>query len=233
MNYFELMEKYLSNEMTPLERANFEQEMNTNPRLKAEVNTFRDIESFGRIEAMVARQMKRMAGQKQVARPTLRHRASHRIWAAAAVFVLLLLGFFLFRPSQSQLETLLQDPVYAQIKGTQKKIDNDIALAFNQKHFAEAIPLLLKKTEQNPKDFRTMLFLAISYCNIDEPENALKYFDKILKETAINKDEAKYYKAACLVKHNHPDQAKPILEDIVKTDSGKMSTLAKKLLKLL
>lgn len=86
---------------------------------------------------------------------------------------------------------------------------------FNQKEYAEARGLFEQKLEDNPNNYESLFYSAVTYLMLKEPEKAIINLDKVLMiENGEFYQPARYYKAIALIQNDQPGKAKPILEDL-------------------
>ena len=243
MNYFELIDAYLANSLSELDRLSFEKELIRNHQLRNEVQITQEMASFAPLDTMVSKQMERMRSQTQgpfhhkvPQKPRIQPMRSIRrlaTYAASAIFVLLLTGITFSTIQKSKMNHLLTPPNFAQEKGKPDSKES-ISSLFNTKQFDKAAILLQQKVKVNPTNYHDLLYLGISYCFSENPALAHQSFDKIINDKkAINEDAALYWKAVCFVENGESDKAELLLLELTKNHTGRIVEKGKKLLKLL
>ncbi len=232
MNYFELIDRYLDNSLSPSDKMAFEKELLTNEDLKTDLHIQKKMRAYQQIESNVKNQV------QQLKKPS-KHIKYRWLWAAAAS-VLLLMGVFILQENNNQknkqaLASLTTPPRYSLDKGkpSDNQMDESISVLFNNRHFAAVIPILEQKVQNNSKDYQALLYLGISYCHNNQIDKGQTSFDRIINGDAINKDEAQYWKAICLLNHGNIPAAKQILSDLKQNAKGHISEMSKKLLQII
>ncbi|MBN1821691.1 MAG: tetratricopeptide repeat protein [Prolixibacteraceae bacterium] len=208
------IEKYLENDLTEEQLAEFENDMYENSDLKADVSLHKEVDlASAESDVMSLRDNLRniraeinTREEKSVIRLNTGVKSVF-IRYSAAVVVLIAFGLSIFtRLQPADNEHLYSKYVYnTEAPGTQRGSDNsfDRTLSagqelFNLKHYEEAVMAFQTVIERNKNNSISQFFLAKSYQNMRESLNAIKEFEKVAGNSETTyKDLAEYNIGLC------------------------------------
>ncbi|MCB0704636.1 MAG: hypothetical protein KDC34_04975 [Saprospiraceae bacterium] len=157
--------------------------------------------------------------------------------AAAAAVAVLVVAFFLFRPTDTP--TALTGPIAAYFEPGQMEITqmggNAEALltegqqAYNQADFPLALQKLQAYLAVDPEHENARLFAAksaIASASFDQALNLLFYFDSI---SSLHTEEVTWLKALAYIGSNQPEKAKPLLSALQNGTDAKLKAQAEEL----
>jgi tetratricopeptide (TPR) repeat protein len=228
---YEIIQQYLSGELSAEDAAAFEGQMKSNPELAREVQLYKTIDDEMKGD------MKHSANDEQLKQslknltneffetPKAKVVSLKKYWwiAAAAAAII---AFIVLRPAANQVFD--NEKLYAYYtqdaaqlsEGTRGGNDDTLiekaVKLFNKKEYKQALPLMQQAAASRPDD--TELYLSLGYCymqsgNID---TALTVFNKVSKGNTVYKNQAIWYKALLLLKENKVDECYSILQSIPK-----------------
>ncbi len=101
---------------------------------------------------------------------------------------------------------------------------------YEAKNYADAIALFQNILINEPDNYNTLYYSAVSYLEINKPGKAIVNFDKVLmlKEGEFY-EAAKWYKALAYIKKDEPETAGKLLKEIIET-GGAFKTKAEEML---
>ena len=100
-------------------------------------------------------------------------------------------------PGAKELESLGPKKVDARAEERSKNFAEGLAL-FNNKNYEEAIKKFRRVTELDPEGYAGYEDLGICYFFLNQYEEAMKYFDKVLTLKELRDGKSEFYKALCL-----------------------------------
>ncbi len=93
---------------------------------------------------------------------------------------------------------------------------DDAMQKYNDENYTEAIKQFEEILTNEPDNLMILYYAAISYLNVDKPDTAMKYLNKVLeKENNEFYEAAKWYTALAYIKKNDEDSAKILLNQII------------------
>lgn len=238
------IEAYITQTMSVDEKTSFEARMNGNTPLKQEVLLQQSVHQAFNAEDwpldknadankidQLTRQLNsdeyKKAAQNITAaseayfdKPTLKvaHKKRfpvYKIAIAAAVLLLITIPFFLTNDS---LES--QYTAYANWQDIPSFVEkgeptNDIIKGeelFRVEQYSEAIDLL---TNENPPSPNTLMYLGISYLELDQTQKAIQVFDQLIATESIENSRGYWYKLLVYLKTDNEPKAKEMLNIIL------------------
>lgn len=234
-------ERYLSGEMDPHERSEFEAALSTNEELRKDMELYNSINKTmsGTPNENELKEILQQMNKKYFAEGAIVKKGSFKKWLAVAASLVLLISiglYFLFPARQSTEKLYAQyavhDVLNIQQRGnTTDSLAAEAAIKFNDKQYSEALPLLQQYLQQQPDDIQVRFSLAI--CHLETGDYAAG--EKIFSATAAGQtayaDAAKWYLALTALKQKGIAQCRNYLESIPKTSSyfARAKDLLKKL----
>lgn len=217
---FEWIEAYLTNELSPEERAVFEEKIRTDPEFAEEVALQRDTHSLVEVAATLdyKAELQRIdAEMESMQRQPFFRLMTVRIAAMLLVLFACVYTIVFFQYNNQQLfgEAFSPYPDKYMYRGEMPAADSLMKSgmeAYNQGEYSRAIPYFsqLVQTSEQPG---ASLYLGISFLSVDNPKAALPAFD-LASLSATWTETANWYRALALIQDGQDKAAKAVLEDI-------------------
>lgn len=227
MNNTEKIDRYLRGDLPETEKSAFESQLAQDNELAAELAVQKDLEQFlrkqDRREALKSQLgnigkdfFQEVPTQEKGRIVSLQRRPALR-WAiglAAAIALLLVARLVFFQPSLY--EQYGQHPPLAMIEKSNEAQDKLAAMeaAFNQKNYAEALPLLQAYVQEKPEDLQAELYLGISLLETGQYPTARSIFSKINKSESSFVDYGQWYLALSYLKEGNQAECRKILQEV-------------------
>lgn len=236
---FEIMEKYVANKLAPAEKARFEQKMEQNPELKAEVELHRKL--MKSVETEGVRQMLEQIHQQQLAAsatgsvadrqetPVVRFKPARQrlaLAAAATVALLLVAGWWAFSLQQSRPEALYAD-YFAPANGlpTTLGVADDPLFAegmvsYKLGEYPEALaawqPLLAQATANDTLSY----FAGVALLASQQPQKAESYLRQVARTgQSAYAGPARWYLGLALLLNGQQAEAREVLSELLATEN--------------
>ncbi|MEL6866338.1 MAG: hypothetical protein AAFP19_18060 [Bacteroidota bacterium] len=226
---YDQIEQYLDRKMSKETHQSFEERLQNDPELAAEVQLHRDLGmAIQQEEADLAfrKNLRTIRNNRKASlRPLPRRRWMRIASAAAAVLVLLVALSYLFQsptnPSQVADRYLDLPPISL----TEKSANTESTLLkaeqfYKEQNFSAAAPLFRQYLENNPVSYDVQLYAGLAYLKSEQYPQALAAFDVILNSDALNRSEAQWYKALCLLKMDQLSAAQKLLQALSQSGSS-------------
>ncbi|AKD56144.1 hypothetical protein [Spirosoma radiotolerans] len=253
---YELIDAYLTNELSAADRVAFENDMKADAELRTEVDRQRDIRLGLRALGIERALQQAKAQYKATSAPIetasasqliVRPLVSWRYWAAAAsVVVVLGVGYFTYQQTTSRqadlayAETFSSDPTADLMKDFPTgKVAPSIRGQFldaTTKYKSGKYDEVIDQLKTLPADKQTMqyrnYFLGLSYLANKQPVEAIPLLTKA--QTASSgtlRQKAEWFLALAYVKNEQKEKALPILKRISTDKAHPFQSLAKRVLK--
>lgn len=161
--------------------------------------------------------------------------------AAAAILVLIAAAIWIF-PKQPSTEKLFADYYtsydsdldirFRQSGQTTNPADTPLTKglrAYAQKDYAGSIPQLEAYLMENPNHLVSLFYLGLSKMEEGRDAEAIQQFDAVQKAGQEYSEESTWYLALLYVKNNRIDEAKSLLNTLIRPGSGRYYEKAKEL----
>ncbi|GAB3769797.1 hypothetical protein GCM10028818_06530 [Spirosoma horti] len=253
---YELIDAYLTNELSAADRAAFEMDIQADNELRAEVDRQRDIRlglralGIERALEQAKAQYKATSAPVETAsihQPTVRPLVSWRYWAAAAsVVVVLGVGYFTYQQTTSRqadlayAETFSSDPS----ADLMKDFPSGKVLPSVRNQFMDAMTKyksgkydeVIDQLKTLPADKQTLpyrnYFLGLSYLANKQPVEAIPLLTKArATSSGTLQQKSEWFLALAFVKNEQKEEALPILKRISTDKAHPFQSLAKRVLK--
>ncbi len=240
MNNLETIDDYLSGQLTPAERAQFESTLRTNPALSQSLAFYVQAKQVARAEAHNQRK-----AELDALRQTAKQPAAPMRWVAAASVLLLLgLGWLTFRlgnelPTMSQrVDTYLAD-TYSQLGTnmsgeTAGSLEKGIDL-YNRQQYAEAETIFTRELnrQQNKQlsgstlkgglgatlgSDRLLKFAGLAALQQQKYDVAIQRFQQLGQRTDLFSNPGLFLEALARIRRNEPmdkEKAKELLDTVI------------------
>ncbi|WP_026712506.1 tetratricopeptide repeat protein [Flavobacterium daejeonense] len=212
-----LFDQYLQGELSEKDRLDFEKQLSENAELKLEFETFKEVQLQleTKFDFAVDRETFE-ANLKNISRDYFKPKKSKLILMKpyvymAAATVILLLGLFLFHPSEPKFEDYNQfENAYLTERGEGLELVKEAENAFNTKNYKKAIPLFEAALRQN-KSAEIQYFYGISLLENNQIKQAEAAFNQIKSGNSVYKNKAIYALALAKLKQKDYQSCKEIL----------------------
>lgn len=253
---YELIEAYLTNELSAVDQLAFENDLKADAELKAEVDRQRDIR-LGLRALGIERALERAKAQYKatsapaetplVSQPVVRPLVSWRYWAAAAsVVVVLGAGYFAYQQTTNRqadiayAETFSSDPTTDLMKdfpsGQMAPSIRDQFLDAMTAYKSGKYDKVIEQLKTLPADKQTLpyrnYFLGLSYLANKQPVEAIPLLTKAQAASSGKlRQKSEWFLALAYVKTNQKEKALPLLKRISTDKAHPFQSLAKRVLK--
>lgn len=249
---YETIEAYLNGLLTGADLADFEQQLQNNPDLAAQVKFFEQMDTaLSDKGALNFQKMVQAEGgifyKKSTHTPSAKIRNignTRKWWSVAASFFVIILGALLLWKIQS--DSPSPDDLFAQYMDTYalsegKRGDDSLNLfkqgiqQYQAKDFTAAAQTFEKLVATDAQDMYLQFSLANAYFNQNPPQLALaqQFFKKVIADdTSIFVPKAKWYLGLILLKNGEVTEAQNLFKEVADS-GGKVGKKAKELLEVL
>jgi len=243
-SYF--IERYNSGEMTDAEKQWFTKELESNEKLRNEVNLRRSTDEILKNQNVMNLRNKLSEIEKQRAEAANHSKGSNKIGYIkyAAIFAgLVIIGSLVIFPAKKLSNEDIVRKYYKAYEATtnQRSVsqigtDADFTLAleyYNTHDYDKAEILFSKVLEKRPNDMQTALLKGVSNFEEKKYPDAKQSFVKVIDDkNNLYIDQAKWYLALCYLNNNETIKAKELFK-IIEKESGIYQEDAKKIVRSL
>jgi hypothetical protein len=223
LNY-DIIDQYLRGELKGEDLQDFEKQLAENNELTKEVALYKNIEdemslhfSDKNNEQALSNNLKNLNTQYFLPSQKNKVIQFNKWWLLAAagviaIIVLVVNPFSSSTPFNNETlyayHTINVEPLPSVERGSNE--DSTLITAtnfYNQKKYAESLPILIDITTKNPKEKQLQLAVGVCYLKTEKLTAALAIFNSLSKEETIFKDKATWYKALVFLKQNKLDES--------------------------
>lgn len=247
------IENYLGGDMSPGEKKDFENRLNTDPELRALYDTYKTIdESMRDREIYMDREgalKKTLQDLNQVyfktgetlkaEQPLVVNMNASKRWTRMAVSIaaavaLILISYWGFWGGKTEAQTLANNYISGELNtlgqtmGAEADSLQQGIEAYNQKQYAEALALFSAVYKNHPDNNEALKNAGISYLASHQYDQALKAFDELAGKDLYSNDGV-FLKALTLMQRNagtDKDTAKQLLQQVVEQKLDKSELAA-------
>lgn len=229
MNDIDLIEHYLDGSLSETERLAFEERVNNEVELRAQVEEMKVIRE-GIVRASRKEVLKSLqaleATLPAVEAPVIPLWRNTWLQVAAGISLLAVCAYLLWPRTQESAQLFAEyfEPYPNIIMPTVRGVvENDSTVkaqayrAYDQQNYAEAIRLF-EAVQQ--KDEGVLLYLGNSYLASGQPEKALPLLEKVLNNYDAFDEQAEWYVAVSYLKLEERDKAREALKKVVARESS-------------
>ncbi|SOD79492.1 hypothetical protein [Spirosoma fluviale] len=252
---FDIIEAYLTNELSTTDRASFELDLQMDAELRAEVNRQRamrmGLRALGIERAVERAKIQYKAElerdeQTPVQEPIVRPLINWRYWVAAASVVAVLgVGYYTYQQVTTQpadvafAETLTSDPALELTKdfpaGKLSTATRTGFLDALKKYKAGNYDAVISQLKTLPADQQSIhyknYFLGLSYLANKQPGEAIPLLSKAQASTSLSiRQKSEWFLALAYVKNGQKEKALPMLTKISTNKAHPFNSLAKQVL---
>ncbi len=228
---FEHIEAYINGELKGDALRAFEEAIAANTELAKQVSLYRSIEQEMRNAARSnsgekeLKQTLEQLNKKYFISPQKKAKytsfSSRQWFAVAAVLVAAVITVVLYlnlsSPSKNTQELYAQFAIHSALTTQRGGADSMMRSAierFNNKQYADALPLLTELLIKDSNDIELKLAKHICELETGKVETALSGFEEIERTSPVFRYQAAWYKALVYLKTNKVDQCKSVLQTI-------------------
>ncbi len=234
---FELIERYLSNDLSPEELSSF------NKRLESDKSFAQDVENqrLTHKASDIYSQLKTKEKVRESLNKVLESEKSKRrrlLSIAATIAILIITGFgFIVSTNYSNQSLadanfdLYPDRITTMGNATDEQLAAGMK-AYNEKEFEKVIELFSELPATLPESDFIKLYTAIAFMEINQIDSAKNIFQQLIDSKSTQADVAQWYLALAYLKSSDSENAKLLLQQIV-IQKGFQSKKAAKILKKL
>jgi predicted Zn-dependent protease len=226
----ETIKKYLTNQLSPIERNAFEQEMENDPFLKESVEGFEmfdeqlTMNNLNTIESSLNNKIDAKINQTKNGKIIL----MNAIKFVAAACVIGIFSFMMYRSFFSN--KLDEQTIYASyfkpLTNTDATVrgENDsteeakAAQAYEKEDYFEAVNFYQKLVANNPDNVKNNLFLGISFMATNQPKKAIDILNKITTSEEFHFD-IQWYLGLAYIKNKEIQNAQSVFANLSKEDN--------------
>ena len=230
---YEIIEKYLSGELSDNDIIDFTEKLKTDSDFKKEFELYREInksltnkysnlekeknlkntlDSLGK-EHFQNNDTTETKGNKSIS-------IKKYLLRISSIAAIVIIGFFMLKPQQSLYDQYANhSKLEIQVKGENENILLKASEFYNNNNYSNAIPLFEKYLIENPHDSEIQMSLGISLLEENKFKEALLVFNYVLKQNNIFKNKVNWYLALTYIKNKENAKAKAYLKNISKDSS--------------
>ena len=237
-NTYRRIENYLQNRLNETDRKAFEDQMEENPTLRQEVETYRLlIEGVQRkaFQEAFGEDIKRMHQEwdHKQAEPKIRFLYQWQTYAVAAAVVLLLLVYF-WPPSlykQLALGYYTPDAAIGRTLGSKPQLEYDGDEFYERENYSKAKQTYQQSLKTTP-DHRPLQYrMGLVNMATDNYQEAISYFLQIIPTDTLLYPKSRWYVALAYLACNEAEMADEVLRDLAKFSNKQYARKAEGLLR--
>ena len=229
----EIIENYVTGQLAPDERRRFEAELRTDPALAEALAFYTLTKQVAREQALEQRKAELDALHRNIVSVPLPFWRAPMRWAAAASIVLLLgLGWFFFRPTDSAImatrltdeyvtQHFMQLPTTMDGGTTGSPAVDSVKLGvglFNEGKLAEADGIFQDVLIRKPDDDSALKFAGIVSLRQGNYDQAINLFHRLSQRTDLYSNPGLFYESLAFIKRGRPmdkEKAKKLLAEVI------------------
>ena len=211
----EHIEDYLSGQLSHEQKLAFEKQMSNDPELASEVEVYRGLVTSVRKQSRVELKGYLNELDKEGATYKMRHRWTYTLGIAASISLICITTYLIFF-GESRSDKLYDQfyetyPNIVEAK-TREEAETDLRqkafYAYQDAEYEKARSLFQQLLADDPSSGEFNLYQGLTYLELNEPQQALKYFKKIINNTSSSYiDQAQWYASLAALKLNDKDMA--------------------------
>ncbi|HNC72660.1 MAG TPA: tetratricopeptide repeat protein, partial [Chitinophagales bacterium] len=219
----ELIKKYLADELSPIERNAFEQDMENDPFLKEAVEGLAMASKKNPKQQLHELEEKLKKNIDNTIQASSQRKSFTNVFfkyaaAACLIGVLGLLSYNLFFIEKTINEQEIFANYYkplthpdATVRGdTKTNAETKAIQAYENENYFEAVNAYQKLVDENPDNVKNNLFLGISYLSTNQPKKAITHLKSITASEEFHYD-IQWYLALAYLKNKNIEQAQSII----------------------
>ncbi|GAB2581768.1 hypothetical protein [Spirosoma areae] len=249
---YEIIEAYLTNELSAADRVLFENDLQANPELRQEVDRQRDLR-LGLRALGIERALERAKTQYQATapiaqatsanQPVVRPLVNWRYWAAAASVVVLGVGYYAYQQTTDRQADIAYAETFSPDDQLTKDFPSGTLSPTAQTQFLDALSnyragnydKVIEQLTTLPADKQTIhyknYFLGLSYLANKQPVEAIPLLLKAqAAPSAKLRQKAEWFLALAYVKNGQKEKALPTLKRISTDKAHPFQSLAQRVL---
>lgn len=214
-NDHELIDRYLSGDMSPAAREAFEDRLRMEPDLQEALERWADVQNTLRQSLTPDPQREQLEKTLQSNRPVFHARSKvvrlQRFSIAVASVAAVVAVLLYISPWRQDLTTqyAAQEMVYPAERGTAPDTSLQQAVQqFNGRHYADAITSLTRVLNRQPDDAYARLYRGLAYLENDQPALARPDLEIIYNGQSLFKYDGAFYMAISYLKEKDKEQCR-------------------------
>jgi len=234
---FELIERYLANDLSPEELSSFESRLKSDKSFEQEVENQRLTHKASDVFAQIKTKEKVKESYDAVLKTEKNNRRT-LLRIAVAIVILIIAGFGFFIPANYSNQALAD----ANFESYPDRITtmgitpgdqlSEAMKAYNENKFEKAIELFSKIPQPFLQQDLINLYTGISLMETNQFESATTIFQQLIDSESTQSDVARWYLALSYLQSSDIENAKSLLNQIVEQDGFQSKNAAKLLDKL-
>ncbi len=222
-NQYEQIQRYLDAALSDEERKKFEQQLKSDKKLEELVLLQKKLKRVLNSETTIRNTLSVIRTEEEAIskrlKPQKRNRKIFRFMGIAASILLIAVAIWFFLPSTTQ-NNFGAFHKHNQISLNQKSGTttnlSKLEELFNKANYKECLEKIKPSWVEELKDMDVWLIQGIAQYETKQYKEALRSFDHIIQSDALIQGKANWYKAGVLLEMKKIDDAKIILEQIIK-----------------
>ena len=222
---YDIISRYVDEEMSPAERMDFEQQMQREPELRKQVELYFEVTKSlqrrlhpAKEEAELRRTLEQLRPQYFQTRSRVVPMAPRKKWLmAVAATVVFLLALTIWAPWNPDLYRKYSDVRMPGIEERGAEEDSLLRQAekeFNEKRFAESIPLFETYLAAEPDDAFVRFYYGIALMQSGQTGKSRREFDTLFTGNSAFRYEAAFFMALSYLKEKDRDRCREWLQRI-------------------
>lgn len=227
MDNFELIEKFLSKQMSKEEEADFLKSLDENPALKKDLNLQQDLNSF--LDVKHERDSIKIQVQDILNERKRRKSVTLKKYYTAAAVIIVLISLsvttFIFMPAKNErlfnnyYETYQFSATERSEKERTTNITEKVYEAYTNHEFDAFISIYNTNDLISRKNFMLDFLYSLSLIETNKTENALPILEELSNSNYMYSETAEWYLALAYLKSNHKTKATQLLLEIAKKNN--------------
>ena len=221
----ELIEQYLSGDLSPEQQRHFEERLSMDSELRNNLNLYNSIHKTMKEEDPLPNENELLQTLKQLNGKyftTNVRQGFFKKWMAvvAAAAIIIMGGIYFLLPSKTSSEQLYaqfaqHNPLNIQSRGNRTDtIAQKAAIEFNKKNYRDALPVLEQYVQLQPLDIQMNFTLAECYLETGNYNDANRIFSSIANGQSAYMEAAKWYLALSALKQKDYTKCRNNLQNI-------------------
>lgn len=225
------IKKYLANELSPIERNAFEQEMENDPFLKESIEGWLQDETQIPLDKIntIENDLHNSIDNSIISSKKKKNTFINVVKLAVAACIISIISLTVYRTFFTS-KNVDEQKIYANyfkpltntdviVRGeNDTTIETKAAAAYEKEDYFEAVNVYQKIVANNPDNVKNNLFLGISFLATNQPKKAIEIFNNIIQSEEFHYD-IRWYLALAYIKNKELQNATTILKTLTKEEN--------------
>jgi cytochrome c-type biogenesis protein CcmH/NrfG len=225
------IKKYLANELSPIERNAFEQEMENDPFLKESIEGWLQDETQIPLDKIntIENDLYNSIDNSIISSKKKKNTFINVVKLAVAACIISIISLTVYRTFFTS-KNVDEQKIYANyfkpltntdviVRGeNDTTIETKAAAAYEKEDYFEAVNVYQKIVANNPNNVKNNLFLGISFLATNQPKKAIEIFNNIIQSEEFHYD-IRWYLALAYIKNKELQNATTILKTLTKEEN--------------